>query len=635
MTTTMNSVQVLQHLAELFDIQFTVAVQVVELDGLPGVLEAAEVLGQVVGRDGPAAVRVQLREGRRHVLLAEVGRAVQRGRNELVQVHAHIPVGVQLAQHLLRVHLPAGAAQAQPRRALRAQRLRHLRNEGPQLLRVQRAVAVAVHLLEDQPQVVDLGLRQLLGHHSHRQPLQPRAPHVPQEPLLQEAGAAEPARDRAALLAGQRRAEPGVAQRGLGRGPPPALLAQQPRQQVPRLGGHPVEVAGQVLGLVLHDGPEDLRVRVAHEGRVPRQQHVQDDAHAPQVALVRERARQHLRVHEVGRAHPGAHGRPQLQVLHLAEAKVDDAHGRAVLGPFEHDVLGLEVPVGHALAVAVRDHVQQRADDGRRLRLRERALPEDALEQVAARVHWGDQVQELGVLVDVAQLHHVGVVQRGHHLDLREQPAHVLHPRLEDALAGQLLARLPVPAPAHHAVGAAPQLALGDVVLVAHLAHEAREEDLLRRLGAPAAGQPLRDPAQDARPPPGRLLGRRAGGGATGGGEVLPARVPEIVVGGAGRHGGGAQWGSPWLVVVAGRTAFTTVALLLDCHLVLGLGLFLGEHSRHEETLFAFKGLGRLVTGSWRRLFFSGCLWQVPLIWLIISVIFFRLHGDLFDLQLD
>mmetsp|Transcript_19143 Transcript_19143/g.31859 ORF Transcript_19143/g.31859 Transcript_19143/m.31859 type:complete len:245 (-) Transcript_19143:176-910(-) len=198
----------------------------------------------------------------------------------------------------------------------------HALQEAAQLAQAQAAVARAVQALEAQAQVRHLGRRQLVRDEVDGQLLQLGAQGVLLEPGRQEAGGRVPPGHRSGGGVGGARGgargggrgggqvgvEEGVGERGLGGRPSGGVLLQHPEHELARLGWDAGPVLLEEGHGVVQNCLEDVCVRVAHERGVPAQQDVEDDARAPDVALLAEPPPEHLRVDEVGRADQRRHG---------------------------------------------------------------------------------------------------------------------------------------------------------------------------------------------------------------------------------------------------------------------------------------------------------------------------------------
>mmetsp|Transcript_37113 Transcript_37113/g.114351 ORF Transcript_37113/g.114351 Transcript_37113/m.114351 type:complete len:216 (-) Transcript_37113:478-1125(-) len=178
--------------------------------------------------------------------------------------------------------------------------------------------------------------------------------------------------------------QPGLLQRRLRA----AALLRGVGQQ---LADEALGVVGHALPVILREGvpagahaAEDLVLRAAHEGRVAAEQHVHDDAEAPEVRGLVVLAGEHLGGDVVGRARLR---RQHLALLELAgEAEVDDLQDVALDGLCrqEDKVLRLQVSVGDVQPVHVAHSSEDLLHDHGRLALREAAGLEDAVEELAA-----------------------------------------------------------------------------------------------------------------------------------------------------------------------------------------------------------------------------------------------------------
>lgn len=158
------------------------------------------------------------------------------------------------------------------------------------------------------------------------------------------------------------------------------LLRREPPRNV--LAKHPPE---QVLGRLWdwaegphwksQVGPQDsfeyLHRRLPIKGREPSEHHVEDDTSAPHVHLLPVGpASHHLRSHVVGRAHQAGElawplpSREQGGGSEIGE--LEEAAG------VEEYVVGLDVAVGHPVAVAVRNRMHELGEEWGRLWLRDR-----------------------------------------------------------------------------------------------------------------------------------------------------------------------------------------------------------------------------------------------------------------------
>eukprot|EP00965_Chrysotila_dentata_P059280 1967624-Pleurochrysis_carterae.AAC.1 len=143
------------------------------------------------------------------------------------------------------------------------------------------------------------------------------------------------------------------------------------------------------------------------EGQKAAEHREEADAERPDVgarALV-ALACHHLGRGVAGRAAGGAQ-QPVGRVEHGGEAEVDHLDVAVLVN---EQVLGLEVTMGYAHRVAGVDAQDDLPEDLARLRLVQPAMRDDKLEQLAAREEFGDQVDVLGLLDHLEQLHDVGV----------------------------------------------------------------------------------------------------------------------------------------------------------------------------------------------------------------------------------
>lgn len=104
------------------------------------------------------------------------------------------------------------------------------------------------------------------------------------------------------------------------------------------------------------DFAEDFVSRFTLKWQTAADDHVQNAAERPDVALARVIAVQNLWRHEVGRAGKSLHASESL----LCESKVDEAH---LAVSSKHDVFWLQVSVDNVLRVAMLQRLQTRAND--------------------------------------------------------------------------------------------------------------------------------------------------------------------------------------------------------------------------------------------------------------------------------
>jgi len=179
------------------------------------------------------------------------------------------------------------------------------------------------------------------------------------------------------------------------------------------------------------------------------------------------------------------------------EAEVDGLERRVLLLVGEEEVLGLEVPVDHAVAVAELHDLDDGAGDRGRRALRVVAPGDDAVEQLPSLAELHDEVHGAVVLARLPQGHDAGALGQVPHDG--HLPPHVLHvhgrPQLPlgDGLAGQQLPRAPVHAQVRHPELAAPELPVQRVLLLDPGAHVApflpeHRQPLLLPGAAPASG---------------------------------------------------------------------------------------------------------------------------------------------------
>mmetsp|Transcript_7262 Transcript_7262/g.10897 ORF Transcript_7262/g.10897 Transcript_7262/m.10897 type:complete len:404 (-) Transcript_7262:537-1748(-) len=363
-----------------------------------------EDVGEVLLGDGPALVRVEPVEQLRQLVHGQAPLPRDRlhgGGQELavvdLPVAAVVHALVELLNLLLRdLHGAQRVAELLPR-----DDPVHLRVEGdecvPQRAQLRRAQLIRQHheggaLEEAVLAVVAHGLD-----HGVAEGLAGGQPLLPDRALVQ-AEVAEPAR----RLLGE--VEPLQA---LGRGQPLALLVRVRGQPLGQQGavGRPAlvrpqleQAAHELLRVRVHlglGGPAPLQaqhvlyylaVRLAVEGVAASKHAVGDHPNAPHVALLSVLAAEHLGSHTVGSAQPFTHRQPFHEPP--AHAEVDELDLAALVRGVEEDVLSLQVPVAHAPAVAVRDHVAQLAHHLPGLPVAEAAVP-----QVQPRAQFHHQVE--------------------------------------------------------------------------------------------------------------------------------------------------------------------------------------------------------------------------------------------------
>ncbi|BAS75068.1 Os01g0832450, partial [Oryza sativa Japonica Group] len=152
------------------------------------------------------------------------------------------------------------------------------------------------------------------------------------------------------------------------------------------------------------------------------------------------------------------------------EAEIDGLERRVLLLVGEEEVLGLEVPVDNAVAVAELDDLHDGAGDIGGGALRVVAPRDDAVEELPAFAELHDEVHGALVLARLPQRHDAGALgEVAHDGDL---PAHVLHvdrrPQLPlgDGLAGEQLLGVPIHAQVRHPELPPPELPVQRVLVV-------------------------------------------------------------------------------------------------------------------------------------------------------------------------
>ena len=211
---------------------------------------------------------------------------------------------------------------------------------------------------------------------------------------------------------------------------------------------------------------EDVLVGAAVEGRAAREQDVEDDPAAPDVAALVVVLLEHLGGDVVGGAELLAEFLVLLEGLGGAEVDDHDVVDGARL--VEQQVLGLHVAVHDVLRVAVVNCRQHLAHHVRRVALGEALARVDLVEQLAAHAEsgelvsegclLGDQVEAAQVLEELVQFDDVGVFlgsttdyQFPQNVDLVDELLRVerVDVGLEDDLDGAHVPRHPVDALAH------------------------------------------------------------------------------------------------------------------------------------------------------------------------------------------
>ncbi|GIX60761.1 peptidyl-prolyl cis-trans isomerase, putative [Babesia caballi] len=438
-----------------FDDPVAVQVHLVEdlLDEFVGELAAADValehLAHVLARDHSAVVEVEDVERLLAEVLLHVYLLVDGGGDELHVVDGAAAVRVQLLDEALhgRVVLPLDLVTLQPL---------------DDVADVQHAVPGVVEHVEGRAERADIAVREVVRDARERQLLHLAVVVELLEPLHQVLGERLP-QHGVDLHAGGVVEDPLVVEGGLGRYAVPRVVREAPRDEVNGAFGDSLPVVGDKV-----DGPpldvfEDGGVVVAVEWRVSHQHDEHDDAGAPYVAALVVVADEHLRRDVIGRAHEA--GELVGFAALCREAPVYDLDGRVIAHVGVQYVLGLQVSVDDALAVAVGNGRENLPHHRGRVLLAEAAALYDLVEQLPAPAHLHDEVQALLVLVHLQELDDVGNHMRNLHDGNLTLHAHgVLDVCLPDHLHRLDLARLLVAGLEHLPVAALAQTVAVKVV---------------------------------------------------------------------------------------------------------------------------------------------------------------------------
>ena len=160
----------------------------------------------------------------------------------------------------------------------------------------------------------------------------------------------------------------------------------------------------------------------AVEWREAAQKDVRHEADGPKVGRFAVLALEKLGRHIVRRAHGIGHESLALFVK-SRQAEIDELDGGVIVVlRLEQNILRLDVTMDHAVLVEVRHRLQQGLNDAPRFAFGEtaagRGIIADLIEEFAAGVLLGDDVNALGVLIEVEHLHDARVIDAGQEEDL-------------------------------------------------------------------------------------------------------------------------------------------------------------------------------------------------------------------------
>mmetsp|Transcript_45860 Transcript_45860/g.147711 ORF Transcript_45860/g.147711 Transcript_45860/m.147711 type:complete len:348 (-) Transcript_45860:311-1354(-) len=229
-----------------------------------------------------------------------------------------------------------------------------------------------------------------------------------------------------------RASEPGVLEGLGGRDPLLRVLLEERGDEVDALRGDVVPLGAREGHRRLADHPGLDGAILVVEGALPRQQHVRDYAHRPEVdgrvvldLMVRPKLRRHVR----RRANLLAHAAVPAAVALMRKPKVNHLELGVIALVLVDEVVQLDVAVDHAALVAVQRRRQHLLDQlaCRRLSV---AVPVPLHPRheraAAAQLHHNVQLVPPLLLEPLVQLHDVRVVERALHLDLLPQLLHRL-----------------------------------------------------------------------------------------------------------------------------------------------------------------------------------------------------------------
>mmetsp|Transcript_53081 Transcript_53081/g.104761 ORF Transcript_53081/g.104761 Transcript_53081/m.104761 type:complete len:311 (+) Transcript_53081:617-1549(+) len=148
------------------------------------------------------------------------------------------------------------------------------------------------------------------------------------------------------------------------------------------------------------------------ERHVSAEQHKNNNAQAPQIALEVVVPGEHLRSDVRQRSATDVH--VDVRLPHFAETEIDQLQVIAVLAVVQ-EVLHLEVPMDDTVAVEVVQGDQHLLGRVRRMRLRETLALDHAVEELPALQAFHDQVQELVGLIHVVEPRNVRVIHPHEH----------------------------------------------------------------------------------------------------------------------------------------------------------------------------------------------------------------------------
>jgi len=155
---------------------------------------------------------------------------------------------------------------------------------------------------------------------------------------------------------------------------------------------------------------KDLSSRVSIKRRNPSQHYVQNNTTAPHINfLIIFPSHHNLRRHVVRRPHHATHAASVAEPLRRSEVRQ-----LQIIRRVEENIVGLDVAVGHAQAVAVRDGFQKALDEEGGLGLGDWAV-NDAVEEGVGLAEVHDDGEIIVVLEDIEDLEDVGVrAEEGH-----------------------------------------------------------------------------------------------------------------------------------------------------------------------------------------------------------------------------
>lgn len=223
----------------------------------------------------------------------------------------------------------------------------------------------------------------------------------------------------------------------LGRGTGLLILGQHLGDGELGLSGDTTPLGGVELVGTLADLLQDFSIGVAVEGRIAAKHDVCDDTQRPDIALLSVLALKNLGGDVVGGTGLGAvqlsflerFGETEINELDLVE------HGVGFLGG-QKEILRLQITMDNLILMAVEDGGDHLTHEMLGLHLREGLVLDDGIEQLATRAQLHNELEGLGILEDLVQMDHVGVIHLAHGVKLGTEFVGIAHLLALDGLHG-------------------------------------------------------------------------------------------------------------------------------------------------------------------------------------------------------